>query len=308
MCKRRYIFEVGEHYDDHIVKFIDFSVDGYRRSKRKSTYTLADRDHADDRYKEIYARLVGQRAETGYYTEEEGTYFEDVVRGGDWVVDTHKPPKDLTITADDLKATVREYMTWKTGELMKGEKEKVEDEFYHTYRVDEIFDIEPVAGYKKDNITIYDDRFKSTLPLISSTSKNNGRLGYTSTDDTNEKRCIGQCITVATKTAQVFYQPEDFVALTGHVVALRLKGRTMTEDLGMYLVEGLRKVFDGYSWGSGLTQTLIQGAQIRLPIKSGHPDWEQIENTVKTEKKMLLQQETEKNSLISDIVRATSAL
>lgn len=297
-----FIFEVREPYTDHIVKFFDFSVDGYARSRRKATYTLADTDHADDRYKELYARLVGQRAETGYYTAEAGTYFEDIVRGGDWEFDTHKLPKNLAITADDIQATVREYMTWKMDEMLAGEKEKVYAEFYHTYRVDELFDVEPVAGYKKETITIYDERFFCTLPIISSTSHHNGRLGYT--DDTDKKRCMGQCITVATKTAQVFYQPEDFVALTGHVVALRLKGRTMTEDVAMYLVEGLRKAFAGYSWGHGLTHTLIQGAKIQLPIKSGHPDWEQIEKTVKEEKKRLLHQESEKNSVIIDIVRA----
>ena len=50
-----YVFRIGEaHQNDDIVKFIDFSNDGYTRSDRKkSSCNLKDTDRAKERYKEL---------------------------------------------------------------------------------------------------------------------------------------------------------------------------------------------------------------------------------------------------------------
>lgn len=50
-----YVFRVGEaHQNDDIVKFIDFTNDGYTRTDRKkSSCNLRDTDHAKERYQEI---------------------------------------------------------------------------------------------------------------------------------------------------------------------------------------------------------------------------------------------------------------
>jgi hypothetical protein len=50
-----YVFRVGErHQNDDIVKFIDFSNDGYTRSSRKkSVNNLKDTDNAKERYQEL---------------------------------------------------------------------------------------------------------------------------------------------------------------------------------------------------------------------------------------------------------------
>ena len=50
-----YVFRVGEaHQKDDVVKFIDFSNDGYTRSNRKkASNNLKDTDHAKERYQEV---------------------------------------------------------------------------------------------------------------------------------------------------------------------------------------------------------------------------------------------------------------
>ena len=50
-----YVFRVGEaHQKDDVVKFIDFSVDGYTRSnRRKASVNLRDSNHAKERYQEV---------------------------------------------------------------------------------------------------------------------------------------------------------------------------------------------------------------------------------------------------------------
>lgn len=74
-----YVFRVGEaHKKDDIVRFIDFTNDGYTRTNRKkASCNLRDTDHARERYDEV-ARLV--RYGTGqlhYLTNKE--YYEGTI-------------------------------------------------------------------------------------------------------------------------------------------------------------------------------------------------------------------------------------
>lgn len=118
-----YVFRVGEpHHKDNIVKFIDFSNDGYTRSNRKkASVNLRDTDHAKERYQEV-VDLVRFGRQKLYYLREED-YYEghiDPEDGADW---NQSAPIDTTPTLKDFKKTVADYLAWKVSNLMKQEKE-----------------------------------------------------------------------------------------------------------------------------------------------------------------------------------------
>lgn len=71
-----YVFRVGEaHQNDDIVKFIDFTNDGYTRTDRKkSSCNLRDTDHAKERYQEIIDLVRFGKSKLNLFTEEE--YYE----------------------------------------------------------------------------------------------------------------------------------------------------------------------------------------------------------------------------------------
>lgn len=121
-----YVFKVGEpHNEDNLVKFIDFSNDGYaRQNRRKSTQAvnLRDVDHATERYAEVEALVLGKKPKTKYYTKENGLYIEDTISlsGDDWTFAQHKKI-DTVPTEEDFKKVVADYLSWKVGCLMKGE-------------------------------------------------------------------------------------------------------------------------------------------------------------------------------------------
>lgn len=120
-----YLFKVNEpHNKDNLVKFIDFSNDGYTRQNRKKSsqdVNLRDTDNAKARYKEIVARLTGKKPETGYYTTENGLLIEDTIslEGDDWTFAKHKII-DTTPTEEDFKKTVADYLSWQVSNLMRG--------------------------------------------------------------------------------------------------------------------------------------------------------------------------------------------
>ena len=82
-----YVFRVGEtHQKDDIVRFIDFSIDGYTRSNRKkASVNLRDTDHAKERYAELVDLVRFGKDKLHFYSEKE--YYEgkiDPENGADW--------------------------------------------------------------------------------------------------------------------------------------------------------------------------------------------------------------------------------
>lgn len=116
-----YVFRVGEaHQNDDIVKFIDFSNDGYTRTNRKkASNNLKDNGDAKARYQEIVDLVRFGKAKLNIFTEKE--YYEghiDKDNGADW---NQSAPIDTKPTIDDFKKTVSDYLSWEISSLLKSE-------------------------------------------------------------------------------------------------------------------------------------------------------------------------------------------
>lgn len=122
-----YLFKVNRpHEKDDLVKFFDFSNDGYTRQNRKKSsqeVNLRDTDHAKDRYAEVLARVLGKKAKTDYYTESKGTYKEDSIslNGDDWTYGQHR---NISLRADqsDFEKVVSDYLSFRVEQVLKGRK------------------------------------------------------------------------------------------------------------------------------------------------------------------------------------------
>lgn len=121
-----YVFRIGEpHEKDEIVKFIDFSNDGYTRTNRKkSTNNLKDTGNAKERYKEVVDLVRFGRKKLKLLANEE--YYEGTIdpnNGADW---NQSAPVDTKPRLEDFKKTVADYLAWEVSNLLK--QEKKEDE------------------------------------------------------------------------------------------------------------------------------------------------------------------------------------
>lgn len=116
-----YVFRVGEaHQKDDTVKFIDFSVDGYKRTNRKkASCNLRDTDHAKERYQEPVDLVRFGKSKLNIFTEKE--YYEgriDPNNGADW---NQTAPIDTKPTLEDFKKTVSDYLAWEVSNLLKNQ-------------------------------------------------------------------------------------------------------------------------------------------------------------------------------------------
>ncbi|MCI9125937.1 MAG: N-6 DNA methylase [Eubacterium sp.] len=119
-----YVFNVGIPHDKRqMVKFIDFSNDGYTRQNRKKSSqdtNLKNTDHAIERYDEIVNLVLYGKSYLHYFTEDE--YTEDVISldGNDWTYKQHQKI-DTIPTQEDFMDVVKEYLSWKVSMIMKGD-------------------------------------------------------------------------------------------------------------------------------------------------------------------------------------------
>jgi type I restriction-modification system DNA methylase subunit len=116
-----YVFCVGEaHQKNDIVRFIDFSNDGYTRSNRKkASVNLRDIDHARERYQEI-VNLVRNGSSALHYISSQD-YYEghiDPQNGSDW---NQSAPVDKHPTIEDFRKTVADYLSWEVANLIKNQ-------------------------------------------------------------------------------------------------------------------------------------------------------------------------------------------
>ncbi|MDE5776863.1 MAG: SAM-dependent methyltransferase, partial [Treponemataceae bacterium] len=114
-----YVFRVGEaHQKDDMVKFIDFSNDGYTRTNRKkASRNLKDTDKAKERYQEIVDLVRFGKTKLNIFTEKE--YYEgqiDPENAADW---NQAAPIDTKPTLEDFKKTVGDYLAWEVSQLLK---------------------------------------------------------------------------------------------------------------------------------------------------------------------------------------------
>lgn len=121
-----YVFRVGEaHQKDDIVKFIDFTNDGYTRTNRKkASNNLKDTDRAKERYQEVVDLVRYGKSKLNIFTEKE--YYEGTIdpkNGADW---NQSAPMDTRPTLDDFKKTVADYLAWEVSNLIKRQSKENE--------------------------------------------------------------------------------------------------------------------------------------------------------------------------------------
>lgn len=89
-----YVFNIGiPHNEKQIVKFIDFTNDGYTRQNRKKSgqdVNLKNTNNAYERYDEIVNLVLYGKSYLKYFSEKE--YIEDTIslNGDDWTFSQHK--------------------------------------------------------------------------------------------------------------------------------------------------------------------------------------------------------------------------
>lgn len=115
-----YIFETGKPHDpEKLVKFVDFSNDGYVRSNRKKSsqeINLRDDGTVKARLKELEAIVNDKKRETKHLDVINDTI---TLEGNDWTYAQHKVV-DTKASENDFVYAIGDFLDFQVGQMLKG--------------------------------------------------------------------------------------------------------------------------------------------------------------------------------------------
>ena len=120
-----YVFKVNEkHHKDHMVKFIDFSNDGYTRANRKkASNNLIDSDRAKERYDELVDLVRFGSSKLNLFKDD---YYENTIDPSDGTDWNQSVPIKTKPVLDDFQRTVANHLSWEVSNLIQNSN-KVDD-------------------------------------------------------------------------------------------------------------------------------------------------------------------------------------
>ena len=285
-----YVFKVNEkHHKDDIVKFIDFSNDGYTRTNRKkASSNLKDTGNAKERYEEISNLVRFGKGKLNLLTENE--YFEghiDPKSGEDW---NQTAPIETAPNLLDFKQTIGDFLKWEVSNFknQKATTNKIEEEIdknlneiissveWVEKKLGDLFEIKGNAQLNKDSFVF---RENGEYPYFTRTVFNNGIAGYVDYLD-EEHKTSGGCLAVGMMAMQFFYMESDFYAgqFTKRAIP---KGFVLTKRIANFFISILnknQKVFQSVLVRN--FENVFKKTIILLPEKDGKVDFDFMEKFV----------------------------
>ena len=268
-----YVFKAGEkHEKDEMVKFIDFSNDGYARSNRKkASNNLKIADRAHERYDELVNLVRFGASKLEIFTQNE--YYEATIdpdNGADW---NKSRPVDTMPTLADFKKSVSDYLSWEVLQILKKDSpkqrvisrnlENLEREFrsnggeFREYKVTNLF------NYTRGTRLIKSNRLDGKYPLVTAGEFNQGVKGFI---EPNTQKIYNNAITID-MFCNAFVHLDDFCCDDNILV---LQSKNPINHKALFYIATVMNM-DKYKFGYGKQYRMnsLEAHKILLPTLGG---------------------------------------
>lgn len=171
------------------------------------------------------------------------------------------------------------------------------------FRVGDLFEIEPSA-YR----SVKSSNNLQLVPQITNTTRPNGVSSFEPFIPNNE----GNSITFSDTTVggdTLFYQPVGFLGYS-HVQIMTARDDFLNLRVAMYVISAFRKAVDGqFNYGAKFNREVAANTLIHIPVTdttantpNPEPDWEYMENYIKTIERKYIDQIAEHNTREQEIL------
>ena len=291
-----YVFKVNEkHHKDEVVKFIDFSNDGYSRANRKKgSNNLKDTDFAKERYDELVNLVRFGKSKLKIFTEKE--YYEgsiDPKNGSDW---NKSAPIDTKPALQDFEKTINGYLAWEVSSLLKeynkidkiSEKEnpvtkanlnRVE---WREFKIEDVLQWQPqkeIDPLKLDNLK---DETENFYPFYGQSTIDNGIISYNQLSKNVLNNEFGKpTILIHSNNQNIVYLETPFYLKDGHGATSVLQCDKLNRINQMFIIASIEKVIKSkYSYNNKATKIELKNTFISLPVKNKKIDFKFMEMVI----------------------------
>ena len=301
-----YVFEVGTpHTADSIVKFIDFSEDGYSRMNRRhssQSVNLRDTNNARERYAEVvklvrYGKGVNEENLNFLST----SYFEDHIslEGNDWTFGQHKK-RETKPSKDDFRKVVKDYLAWRVSDIIThegGEGLGITDCHLSNEELAALNNTQKLSLAKPHQVG---SLFKCSTGDVDLQKKdingkgdyfiNSGVQNFGIKGKTDRKAKVFSANTLTIDFfGNAYYRPFKYkMATHNHVFSLSGKA-IKNENVGLYIATCLSYMNTIFSYSNMGTWSVIKDMSICLPVSAdGQIDYDFMDNYINAIKKQFI--------------------
>jgi type I restriction enzyme M protein len=200
----------------------------------------------------------------------------------EWVAEAYMKTDYSNLKEEDFEETLHSYLTFLfSSKILKNiqDKPSINKKFnlniaeWKEFKLNELFTIKGTKTTPKEELEFYG---KGKYPYVTTQATNNGVAGFY-----NYYTEVGNVITVDSAViGYAAYQALPFSA-SDHVEKLIPKFK-LNPYIAMFLVTILNKEQYRFNYGRKCSQSRLKKLTIKLPVKENEPDWEFMENYIKS--------------------------
>jgi len=199
--------------------------------------------------------------------------------GRKWTLDKMKntyvllPVKNQTIDYEFMKTYINNLNIKhiKTNNIIN--KNKLSTDNWIKYRIGDLFKLRRGSNINRDMM------LHGNTPYVSAISDNNGVSSFANSILTFPSNLI--TINANGSIGESFFQKHKFIA-SGDVIILIPINFILNDFIGMFLTTILRLDKYKYSYGRKIDLSRLKNTFIKLPTKNNTPDWDYMENYIKS--------------------------
>lgn len=299
-----YVFKINEkHHEDELVKFIDFSNDGYLRTNRKkANNNLKDTGDAKERYKELVDLVRFGKSKLKLFTNKE--FFENTINpdnGSDW---NQLSPKDNLPDLHDFQLNINQHISYVLSNILL-KKDNTNHEFeeslklentlksvnWKEYRLDELFEKIKVTSLKYKTADLPDKaNSEFDLPALTAGIQNQGLNNFVPRHGATILKNVITISANGANTGATFYQSEEFTVLQdAYAIRWIFDDTLLNDNQYIFLQNSVSKaIFGNYEWTNKAGWERIKSHTIKIPIFNNEIDFKFMDDFISNIKKTIM--------------------
>jgi hypothetical protein len=151
------------------------------------------------------------------------------------------------------------------------------------FELDKLFDMQLGKPIHSIEIKDYEIEpfFENAIPYVTRTKKNNGIDFFVDKYLIDEKKINSEnCITIGAEGFEAFFQSKPFI--NGNKINI-LRNKQVNKFNALFICSILNcEIEYKFNYGRGVIKERLKKLKIKLPAKNGQPDWQFMENYIKS--------------------------
>lgn len=278
-----YVFRVNEpHLKDDLVKFIDFSDDGYTRTNRKkANCNLKDTNNAKGRYSELIDLVRFGRNKLSLLTNKE--YYEGTIdpnNGADW---NQSAPINERPTLYDFRQTISKNLAWEVSGILTDMNintllfdGKFNEVMWQNFKIGDLFEKIRVKSLKYKTSELPKKATGNfTLPALTAGIQNQGLNNYVPRNNATILKNVISISANGANTGATFYQKKEFTVLQdSYAIKWKNDKYIISDSQYLFFAASISKaIFGHFEWTNKAGWERVKLVNIQLPINNGEIDF-----------------------------------